>query len=134
MAILTALFGGSVGVGRLKIRKWMIYPLSIVMVMLVLFGALWMYAHTPKFAQETLEEAQTADDGGFAIAAAQLYDEACDEGNAEACGVVREEKDPSVRARDIDEARKSCHDTGDRASCTALPQLVELDRRARLKK
>jgi hypothetical protein len=134
MKILTALFGGNVGFGRLKIKKWTIYPISIVVIMLALVGAFEMDIHSPKFAAETLEMAHVASDNGYEIRAMGLYQEACDEGNAEACQVIRDEKDPGVRARDIQDAKKTCEETGDRASCRSLPQLVELDREARLKK
>jgi len=112
-------------------KKWMIHAISIaVVVVLVLFGALWMYTHSKRFSGETLDMAHAASDAGYPIAAMQLYNEACDEGNAEACQVVRDERDPAVRARDIREDKTGC-EAGDQSSCRALIQDEDRDAKAR---
>ncbi len=99
MKILTALFGGSVGVGRLRIRKWMIYPLSIVAVMLALFVAILIDMHSAGFAADTLGLADMASDVGDTAGAKRLYAEACDEGNEDACVIVRSQKAAERRSR-----------------------------------
>ncbi len=146
MTIFTALFGGSVGVGRLKIKKWMIYPISAAVVVLALFGAFWIYTHSAPFSRYTLEMARNAADHDDGVRAAELYLEACDEGSEEACVAsdpVAQKRffeteckkgDPKscqsareVRPSDwIPDYEKGCKQ-GDKASCGAVQKIKALD-------
>ena len=114
-------------------KKWIIYPISIAVILLVLFGAYWMYIHSARFSGQTLDMAHVASEEGDEIAAMHLYKEACDEGNAEACQVVHDESDPAFRARSIRDDKTGC-EGGDKPSCRALPQDEALDRDAKSRK
>jgi len=115
-------------------KKWTIYPISITVVLLLLLGAFWMYTHSKGFSRETLEMARVASDGGREIEARPLFKEACDEGNAEACQVVRDESDPGIRAAEIRDAKKACDAQGEPAVCRSAHELEILDRNAKVKK